>query len=52
MAKECGGWTWLEPAGAASVTKSRGLAGDFSLRLPTYAAAPGGLKQNKKSRRS
>lgn len=51
MAKEGGGWTWLEPRGAAAVTKSRGLAGDFSLRLPTYAAAPGRLKQNKKESR-
>lgn len=27
--------------------RDRGLAGDFSLRLPTYAAAPGGLKQKR-----
>lgn len=51
MAKEGGGWTWLEPGGAASVTESPSLAGVSSLRLPTYAAAPGRLKQNKKESR-
>ena len=32
--------------------RERGLAGDSSLRRPTYTAAPGRLKQNKKSRRN
>lgn len=45
MAKEGGGWTWLEAAGAAFVTESGELAGDSSLRLPTFAAALGRLKQ-------
>lgn len=47
MAKEGGGWTWLEPGGAASVTESPSLAGVFSLRLPTYAAAAGRLRQKR-----
>ena len=32
--------------------RDRGLAGDFSLRLPTYAAAPGGLKQKRRLAKS
>lgn len=45
MAKEGGGWTWRGAAGAASATESGDLAGDSSLRLPTFAAALGRLKQ-------